>query len=147
VGHAIGGWQVEGIYVRQSGPPLGFGNIIFNGNLRDIALRRPTAERWFNTTAGFVTDSTQALAYNVRSFPLRFSGIRGPGMNNWDLSVLKNTPVGERATLQLRGEFLNAMNRVWFGNPNTNPTSTAFGTITSEQGYMRRVQLGARLIY
>jgi hypothetical protein len=39
------------------------------------------------------------------------------------------------------------MNRVWFSNPNTIPTSSLFGAITAEQGYMRRVQLGIKLIY
>jgi hypothetical protein len=39
------------------------------------------------------------------------------------------------------------MNHAWFAAPNTVPTSTAFGTITAEQGYMRRVQLGVRVIF
>ncbi len=145
----LSGWQVEGIYVYQSGPPLAFDNIVFTGNIKDIPLpsSQRSADRWFNTDAGFVRDSAQALAFNVRTFPLRFGGIRGPAMNNWDLSALKNSRVGDRATLQFRGEFLNAMNHVWFSNPNTNPASSLFGAITAEQGYMRRVQLGVKLIY
>ncbi len=44
----------------------------------------------------------------MRTFPLRFAGVRGPAMNNWDLSVLKNSRLREGVNLQLRGEFLNA---------------------------------------
>lgn len=144
-----GGWQVEGLYVYQSGSPLAFGNIGFAGNVKDIPLSsgERTAERWFNTEAGFLRDSSQALAYNVRTFPLRLSGVRGPAMNNWDLSVLKNSRLREGVSLQVRGEFLNAMNRAWFSNPNTTPTSSLFGSIASEQGYMRRVQLGIKLVF
>ncbi len=146
---AVSGWQLEGIYIFQSGSPLAFDNIIFNGDVRDIPLgpRNRTADRWFNTDAGFERDSARALAFNVRTFPLRFSGVRGHAMNNWDLSILKNTRMGDRTSLQFRGEFLNAMNRVWLASPNTTPTSSLFGSVTSEQGYMRRVQVGVKVLF
>src|SRR5262249_39161967 len=46
----VSGWQVSGIYQGQSGPPLGFGNAIFFGNLRDIPIPNGerTVDRWFN---------------------------------------------------------------------------------------------------
>ena len=145
----IGGWQIEGLYVHQSGAPLDFGNVTFSGDIKTIALPadRRRADRWFNTEAGFVRDSSQALAYNVRTFPLRFSGVRGPAIDNFDLSALKNSRVADRATLQFRAEFLNAFNRAWFSNPNTTPTSSTFGVISSEMGNMRRIQLGLKLLY
>lgn len=34
-----------------------------------------------------------------------------------------------------------------FQNPNTSVTSTAFGTVTAERGYPRRIQLGAKLVF
>lgn len=53
--YAISGWQVSGVYQFQSGVPIGFGNVFYFGNLRDIAL--PSGEqsvaKWFNTN-GFV---------------------------------------------------------------------------------------------
>ena len=36
--YVIGGWQLNNIFTYQSGAPLGFGNVIFNGNLHDIPL-------------------------------------------------------------------------------------------------------------
>ncbi len=80
-------------------------------------------------------------------FPLRFSGIRGPNMNNWDMSLLKNTKIGDKVNAQFRGEFLNTMNHPTFANPNLTTTSSAFGTITAIRGYQRRVQLGIKAIF
>jgi hypothetical protein len=53
----------------------------------------------------------------------------------------------ERMGLQFRADFLNALNHAAFSNPNTDPTSTAFGTITTQKNYARRVQMALRLIY
>lgn len=145
----FGGWQVQGIFTAQSGAALGFGNVFFNGNLQDITL--PASERrveqWFNTKAGFVTASAQQPSYAWRTMSTRFSNIRGDGTNLWDLSVIKNTSFSDRVTAQFRGEFLNAMNHPNFSNPNTTVTSTAFGTVTSQSGYPRRIQLGLKLLF
>lgn len=145
----VSGWQVQGIYAAQAGQALGFGNVIFRGNLRDIPLpkNQRTPDRWFNIDAGFERDSRRQLSYAARVMSFRFSGIRGDGINQWDMSVIKDTRVREGMKLQIRGEFLNALNHVLFSNPNTSVTSTAFGTITSEKGYPRRIQLGAKLIF
>jgi len=148
-GKIVSGWQVQGIYAGQSGQALGFGNAIFTGNLKDVVLPKSqrTVERWFNTAAGFERDTRRALSFNLRTISARFSGIRGDGINNWDLSVLKDTHVNETMKVQFRAEFLNALNHVLFSNPNTDPYNSAFGTITSEKGYPRRIQLGLKFIY
>ena len=144
----ISGWQVQGIHVRQSGSALGFGNMLFYGDIKKIALQgdERTVDRWFDTSM-FERSNTRGLVSNVRVASARFSGVRGPGPNNWDLSVLKNTTITERIKVQVRGEFLNAM------NPRSSPTrtsdqyNTAFGTITATRGYARRIQLGIKLMY
>jgi hypothetical protein len=145
----VSGWQIQGIYAGQSGQALGFGSVIFRGNLKDIPLpkNQRTPERWFNIDAGFERDSAKQLSYATRVMSLRFSGIRGDGINNFDLSLLKDTRVREGMKVQFRAEFLNAFNHVLFSNPNTSVTSTAFGTITAEKGYPRRIQLGIKFIY
>jgi len=40
VSRVVGGWQVQGIYTAQSGAALGFGNVIFLGDLKNIPLPR-----------------------------------------------------------------------------------------------------------
>ncbi len=76
---ALGGWQLGLVVSRQSGAPLGFGNAIFTGNIKGIPLPKDDVDvdRWFNTNAGFNRNSKEQLGSNLRSFPLRFSGIRG----------------------------------------------------------------------
>jgi hypothetical protein len=55
----IGGWQISAVYQFQSGAPLGFGNVIYNGDIKDIALSgdQQSLSSWFNTT-GFVAART-----------------------------------------------------------------------------------------
>ena len=92
-------------------------------------------------------DTTQQLSWNVRTFPTRFSGIRGDTLDNWDASLLKNTTLREGMRMQFRFEMLNALNHPAFANPSTDPYSTPFGSIVSQRGYSRRVQLQFRLQY
>jgi hypothetical protein len=144
----VGGWQLQGIYTAQSGPPLNFGNVLYMGDIHDITLPpgQRTPERWFNTS-GFERAPASQLQFNYREFPSRLNNVRGDGVNTWDLSVLKNMRIQERVNLQFRGEFLNAFNHVNFAPPNTSPTSTAFGQVTSQLGYPRRIQLMLKVLF
>ncbi|MDZ4800551.1 MAG: TonB-dependent receptor, partial [Bryobacteraceae bacterium] len=66
----LGGWQVQAIYQYQTGAPIGFGNVIYNGASLDdlfIPSGQRSVERWFNT-AGFERDPAKQLAWNVRTF-------------------------------------------------------------------------------
>ena len=101
----------------------------------------------FNTGAGFVRAPGEQPGSNFRYWPSRLSDVRGDGANLFDLSALKNFRIKERATAQFRAEFLNAFNHVNFNNPNTNPTSSAFGQVTSQKGYPRRIQLGLKFLF
>ena len=149
VDRIIGGWQFQGIYTFQSGEPLGFGNAIFFGDLKDIPLPRSerTVDRWFNVDAGFERNPSKTLGSNVRTFPLRFSGIRVAPLNNWDFSMIKNTNITESVRAQLRVELINALNHAQFMPPNTTPTSTAFGTVTDERAWPRVIQLGLKILF
>jgi hypothetical protein len=148
-GKIVGGWQVQGVYTGQSGQALGFGNSIFTGDIKAVPLPKGerTVDRWFNTNAGFERSSARALSFNYRTLNSRFSGIRGDGINQWNLSVLKNTKLTETTTLQFRAEAINALNHVMFLNPNTNPTSGGFGTITDEKSSGRAIQLGLKYLW
>lgn len=145
----LGGWQFQGIFSLQSGIPLGFGNAIFNGDLKDIPLPKTerTVERWFNVDAGFERDSRQQLASNIRSFPLRFNGIRSDIQNNWDLSLIKNARLTENVRLQFRVEAINALNHPQMWEPNTNPTSSAFGQVAREWSWPRLFQFGTKILF
>ncbi len=101
--HLAGGWQVQGIYTAQSGPPLAFGNVIYTGRFHDLRLDNPTPDLWFNIQ-GFERDSRRQLANNIRTFPARLSQVRADGLNLWDLSAFKNFTLREGIRLQVRAE-------------------------------------------
>ncbi len=147
----ISGWQVSGIYSLQSGSPIGFGNVLFTGNLDDIALPagQQTVDRWFNTDAGFNRIAAQELASNVRTFPLRLGSVRTDIVNNVDLSLIKNTRLFGNKQLQLRLEALNAFNHPLFPGPVVNPTQVAFGSInaSTQLNYSRRVQAMVKFLF
>ena len=149
LGKIIEGWQAQAIYQYQSGPALGFGNAIFTGNLHDIPLSsdQRTVLRWFNTGAGFNRNSSEQLANNILTLSTRFSGIRGDGANNWDLSMVKNISIKERARLQFRSEFVNALNHPQFAVPNTSPTSGSFGRVTSTSQWPRTIQFALKMLF
>ncbi|MBM3785946.1 MAG: TonB-dependent receptor [Acidobacteria bacterium] len=130
----LGGWQLNGAMQYQSGPPLGFGNAIFNGDLGNVV--RPRGERsvdsWFNLNAGFERNNALQLGSNLRRFPIRFSGIRGPIQARWDFGLIRNFTFNDKWRLQFRAETFNAANFANLAGPNTGVTSGAFGTITGQ---------------
>ena len=141
----IGGWQVQGIYTYQSGFPIGFGNIIFTGDLDDIAL--PASERsvarWFNTDAGFNRDPDQQLGANVRTFPLRLDSVRTDTVKNVDLSIIKNTMIAGK-NLQFRFESLNAFNHPLFPRPDATDVRQRSGSARSAPRRSRTTPAGPR---
>ncbi|HJY04994.1 MAG TPA: hypothetical protein VJ323_01695, partial [Bryobacteraceae bacterium] len=119
----------------------------FNGDIKDIALPgdQRAVDHWFNTDAGFVRSSSAQLASNIRTFPLRFSGIRGDGQSLWNLSAVKYFPLTERIRLQFRAECYNALNHPNLNDPNVSVTSGAFGTVSGQDGSPRQFQLAAKI--
>lgn len=79
--------------------------------------------------------------------------LRGPGLFDTDIALLKNTKIGERYTLQFRAEAFNAFNNVNFGQPDDFvadglPSSGGtFGTITYTSTSPRIMQLGLKLLF
>jgi hypothetical protein len=143
----VGGWQTGGTFEYQPGPLLQWSgtainnvsNIFFYGNLEDIAVDNPTIDRWFNVDAGFERDPAKAAAaFQKRTFPFRIDGVRGPNLMLLNMNFMRNVQLPARKTLQLRIDMLNALNRMHYGNPDLNPTSTQFGKITTAPGTIMR---------
>jgi hypothetical protein len=136
-----GGWQLNGVAIVQSGPPLGFGNAILLTDLNSIRLsgEQRSVERWF-ATEGFVRDASRQLQSNLRQTPLRFGQVRGDGQRAWDWSLFKTFTVTERVRVQFRAEIYNSFNQASFAAPNRTPTSGAFGTVTDTQSEAKNWQ-------
>jgi hypothetical protein len=145
VDRIIGGWQVNAIYVAQSGAPVDWTDrstlIYFGGN---INLKPREIDGLAFDTARFETNASRQLGQNRRVFPTRFGNLRTDGVNNVDASLIKNIRIVERFQAQFRAEMFNALNRTQFNGPETNPTSGNFGRITSAANLPRALQLALR---
>lgn len=160
----VGGWQIQGTYVYQTGFPLRFANDVFYlGGDPGLPKGQQTVERWFNTSA-FVSPvgSTPTCGAfpggsancgtpvdHLRTFPFFLDEVRIDPINNVDLGLRKDIQLRETMKIQLRVEFVNAFNHPLFPGPSVNAGSAGFGAIsTSNQlNYARRAQLAAKFIF
>jgi len=72
--------------------------------------------------------------------------VRGPGVNNWDISIAKRTALAENVTLQFRAEFFNLFNHSQFLGVGTTVGAGTFGQVVSARD-PRITQLALRLIF
>jgi hypothetical protein len=142
----FGGFQVGVTYEFQPGPLLNFGNLFYYGDLSNIKLENPTLDRWFNTDDFERASARQPAAFHRRVFPLTVSGLRSDMTNQWNSNVMREFMIREGTRLQFRVDVLNLANRSVFAAPNTNPTNTNFGRVTSQINNINRfIQLQARI--
>jgi len=129
-----GGWQVTGLLLLRGGLPLtitqtqgvqstGTGNRP-NQTCGGLAAN-PTIDMWFDASCfNSPADITGTYGNAGRNT------VRGPGSFNIDMSLIKNTKIGNVQT-EVRLEAFNVLNHPQFANPNTTFGNAAFGQITS----------------
>ncbi len=145
----LGGWQLQALSYGQSGTPVDFGNVLFRGDIKQLAIpnSEKTPERMFNADAGFEKAPARQLASNVRRFPSRLATVTTDRAWNTDFSILKNTVVREGVTAQFRAEAYNVFNQHFFqGGVIADPVNRAFGSTVSATG-PRTLQLGVRAFF
>jgi hypothetical protein len=95
--------------------------------------------QWFNPAA-FSTPTAGYFGNEAKG------AIRGPGRQNWDISLFKDFPFKENGpTLELRFETFNTFNHTQWNGLNTSYLSGA-GAITSAFD-PRVLQLGAKFFF
>ena len=73
---------------------------------------------------------------------------RGPALHNFDMSLIKETPIGkEQLKLQFRAEFFNVFNLVNFGLPANIVLGPGFGLINRTAAPSRQIQFSLKLLY
>jgi hypothetical protein len=137
--------MVTGVTVFQLGPPLAWGNLIYDGGPLNLSPHAVDTAA-FDTTR-FNTAAAQQLSQNIRTFNTQFNNLRRDPSKNLDLSVMKEVPFGERRFVQLRVESFNTTNRVTMAAPNLTATASTFGFITTQANNPRRIQVGARVVW
>jgi hypothetical protein len=99
-----------------------------------------TGQPYFDTSL-FSQETLGVLGTASRRF------FHGPGTNNWDIAVEKDTRLTEGTTLEFRGEFFNAFNHAQFILNYADYADQAnFGYVRSANA-PRIIQLGAKLIF
>jgi hypothetical protein len=164
-GHAIGGWQANGIVSIASGFPFGVGQAAGDVGMSLSPIRpdlvgtaelsNPTRKLWFNTQAFQRVTCNVAGRQDLCHYGSAGNNLlRGPGQRNVDFSLYKNFKITEAVGLQFRFESFNFFNTPWFGNPGgisfsspsqIVPNGTRDGEIRSIQTSMRQQQFGLKL--
>jgi hypothetical protein len=148
----VGGWQVSGIVTLESGLPLNIGltgaqsnNNLPNGTNRPNLTGRisypQTANEWFDPSA-FSAPAIGAWG------TLGHNALRGPGRDNWNLSLFKSFVFSEerRSRFELRFETFNTWNHTQFDAVSNNLGDSRFGQVTSAFD-PRVIQLGGKLYF
>ena len=158
-GKIITGWQLNGITTLLSGFP--FTPQAGSNRSGDGDTRNPDRPSVNPTFSGPVVLKRQTQWFDPNAFILPIAGtygnlgrgtLRGPGLANVDLSLLKNTAISERFGLQFRAEFFNALNHTNLAAPNPivfsgTGFSPSAGLITTTTTTSRQIQFGLKLIY
>jgi hypothetical protein len=145
------GWQFNGIFSAQTGQPFTVvdntdqtvtgttarPNRLSDGTLPDS---QRSISRWFDLSA-FAVPACQCYGNSGRGI------LRGPGLINLDLSVMRNFIFHERYRLQFRFESFNLANHPNFGIPAYTLGNATAGTITSVVSPERQLQAALKLYF
>jgi hypothetical protein len=148
----VGGWQVSGIVTLESGLPINIGisggqggNGVANGanrpNLTSTLTTPHTVAEWFSPSA-FSLPALGAWGTLGRN------ALRGPGRDNWNVSLFKSFMLSESrgSRLELRLETFNTWNHTQFDAVDTNLGDSRFGQVTSAFD-PRVLQLGGKIYF
>jgi hypothetical protein len=154
---ALTGWQTYGIVTLQGGRPFtvallpeidnsntGRSNLGFGANDRpnivgSAELENRGPNQWFNTAA-FALPTRGSFGNAGRNI------LDGPGFQNFNASLVKNTRLREGMDLQFRAEAFNLFNHPNFDLPDNFFGSPTFGQILSAQS-PRHIQFGLKLLF
>jgi hypothetical protein len=154
----LGGWEFSGIVTVESGIPINIG-ISGNqgGNGLPNATNRPDLVGHISYPQTVLAGPQQIQYISAASFALPTVGAfgdlghnaaRGPGRDNWNLSLFKSFWFNEErgSRFELRVETFNIWNHTQFNQVSNNFGSSNFGQFTSAFD-PRVLQLGGKLYF
>jgi hypothetical protein len=151
----IGGWRLSGIINFATGLPITLSenddNALIGANavpvdvpnfsggtvLADTNPRHGNA--YFHTSL-FSNEQLGQFGNSRRRF------FHGPGINNFNMALAKNTNLTETKELQFRIEAFNLFNHAQFTNPTGEINSSQFGLVTLARD-ARILQLGLKFLF
>jgi hypothetical protein len=149
--HALGGWQLSGILIAQTGEPVTVTQSSVIPTSRPDFVGGPMINEDYRTTLQYLNPAAFAPVpvspisrATIRRGNVGVGSIRLPGYWNVDLSLAKNISLAGRMKLQLRTDMFNTLNRTNLSGLRTNINDRFFGQLLGTRG-ARVVQVGARL--
>lgn len=137
------GWQLNSLMNFHGGQPF---NVLSDSDTTgtNTGTQRSNLIPGANPGAGYKQEKPNASWLNPNAFsdpsPGTFGTLRrnqfyGPGYNDVDFSVFKNTAIKERVTVQIRAEMFNLFNRANYAPPDTKSNDFAiYDTIGDYNG-------------
>ena len=173
IDHVVGGWELAGVTVLESGPfltpymqtvdPANTNILTTVGQTRpdqlaNVSLYAPhrTTSQWFNPAAfpyqSLATDYGTPDQLGIGRFgDAPVGGVVGPGTANFSMSLMKNFTLYERSKIQLGVAAANVFNHRNYEPPNMQVDSNGFGSIsalqTAEGAGPRSLELSGRITF
>jgi hypothetical protein len=161
-----GGWQVSSLVGLSEGSPYNGGNCgdingTFEGSRGDatglsLFPETPTAEQFFTRDpsdnrgpAGITCDIRDAGGINILTYRegnVARNPYIGPGVINWDFSLVKGFRITENSRLEFRYESFNFSNHPNWDFPDTGVSSATYGRTTSART-MRTNQFALKFMF
>jgi len=160
----VGGWQVSGIVTLESGLPI---NVNLTGAAQNFngtvgGNNRPNLTGAISYPQTAVTCSPNPCYQQIQYFApgvftppaagtfgtLGHNALRGPGRDNWNMSLFKSFMISESrgSRFELRFESFNTWNHTQFNGVDTGMGDSRFGQFTSAYD-PRILQLGGKIYF
>jgi hypothetical protein len=163
--HALGDWQLNGIFTFLGGTPIDVTSGANTAGLEAQSTQRPDlvpgVPIYLNNGTSYLNPAAFRLPAEGKFGSLGRGVIRMPSRKNVDFSVNKNWRIGERYGVQFRTEFFNLFNHVNFtgletsdlafqntlSDPNFGKSTAAgFGRFNKDAG-PREIQFGFKFTF
>jgi hypothetical protein len=128
----VGGWRLSGTFIHQSGNPFTLRSSKSNGDGSDAGtwFLNEVSNPFSNVPAGYYFNPNAFVQAPLGTFGTNGRNtLRGPRLTVMNLSLAKDLHFRERFGLQLRADFVNALNHPSFQPPQSDFTQGNFGQI------------------
>jgi hypothetical protein len=167
VGLFINGWTLSSVMAIQTGQPVGLNNGWVDscplGQLRPP--HKTSTGEWFRNDAATISScwsqipNVEGFTWGLQTTPTQVTVVRNPTVPNFDISLMKSTPIRENLNFTLRLDAFNSFNSVQFGGPDNWPGDgppvytpgsgwSGFGTVgPNQQNFPRILKVSGKLSF
>jgi len=169
LGKILANWTISAIHSYRSGNPLSIvagryhwnsylgnppggwrGDVLHPGEKQKIADFGPidsvNGTPYLNPDAfGEPPGSSWNVGMRLGTAPRHLPDVRGPALHSEDVSIIKQTPLTDTSSFDVRLDIRNIFNRAGVGDPVTDISSPYFGKIFGNRYEPRQIQVGLRI--